>query len=107
MSRYDQNHAIYKRIEQQTEAEFAFARSLEDHGIDCKRLMRRWGLTLHQFNVLAHTLDGVQDEAVVLHPQLFDTIADNNTDPARFFQRIAENLARADPAARDDLSPVP
>ena len=59
-----------KRIEQQTNAEFAFAESIEAQGIDPIQFMRQWKLTHHQFNTLAHYIHGVNDEEPVLPPVL-------------------------------------
>ena len=55
-----------QRIYRQTEAEFAFAQSLEAEGVDPERFMAAWGLTLHQFNRLAHTVYGVNEETPAL-----------------------------------------
>ncbi|MBV9852895.1 MAG: hypothetical protein JO250_24820 [Armatimonadetes bacterium] len=57
-------------IHRQTEAEFAFAQSLEAEGVDPERFMAAWGLTRHQFNLLAHTVYSVNDEAAALPPPL-------------------------------------
>ncbi len=59
-----------QRIEQQTEAEFAFAQTLETQGVDTVRFLTDWGLSLHQFNVLAHYVYGVNDEELLLPPTL-------------------------------------
>lgn len=63
---YDQMMADKKRIEQQTNAEFTFAASLEAHGVDCSLFMKQWKLTPHQFNTLAHYIHGVNDEEPAL-----------------------------------------
>lgn len=57
-------------IERQTDAELAFAKSLEDQGVDPVQFMKQWKLSHHQFNTLAHYIYGVQDEAPVLPPAL-------------------------------------
>lgn len=67
---YNQMMMDNKRIEQQTDAEFAFAESLESQGVDCSQFMRQWKLSLHQFNTLAHYIHGVNDEEPVLPPTL-------------------------------------
>ena len=59
-----------QRIRQQTEAEFAFAHSLERDGVDPESFMQAWGLTLHQFNQLAQALYGVSDETTMFPPAL-------------------------------------
>ena len=53
-------------IERQGDAEFAFAQSLEDQGVDPAEFMKQWKLSLHQFNTLAHYIHGVNDEEPVL-----------------------------------------
>ncbi len=67
---YAQRMVEKKRIEQQTDAEFTFAKSLEDQGIDCAEFMKQWKLSRHQFNTLAHYLHGVNDEEPNLPPAL-------------------------------------
>lgn len=57
-------------IERQTDAEFAFAKSLEDQGVDPVQFMKQWKLSLHEFNTLAHYIYGVHDEQPVLPPAL-------------------------------------
>ena len=67
---YEQMMTDKKWIERQTNAEFAFAQSLEDQGVDPAEFMKQWKLSLHQFNTLAHYLHGVSDEEPVLPPAL-------------------------------------
>ena len=67
---YEQMMTDKKRIEQQVDAEFAFAESLEAQGIDCSVFMKQWKLSAHQFNTLAHYIHGVNDEEPVLPPAL-------------------------------------
>lgn len=59
-----------QQIYRQTEAEFAFARSLDAEGVAPERFMAAWGLTRHQFNLLAQiTITyGVNDEQESLPP---------------------------------------
>jgi hypothetical protein len=70
MSRYDEYMSDRERIRLQTEAEFEFARDLESQGIDCKQFMDQLGLSLHQFNALAHCIYDVCDEEPTLPPAL-------------------------------------
>jgi len=58
------------KISRQMEAEFAFARTLESQGVNCSQFMAEWRLSLHQFNVLAHFVYGVNDEELNLPPAL-------------------------------------
>lgn len=67
---YEKMMADKKRIEAQTDAEFAFAEVLESQGVDCCQFMKQWKLTSHQFNVLVHYLRGVNNEEPVLPPVL-------------------------------------
>ena len=67
---YEQMMAEKKWIERQADAEFAFAKSLEDQGVDPGQFMKQWKLSLHQFNTLAHYIHGVHDEEPVLPPSL-------------------------------------
>jgi hypothetical protein len=57
-------------IERQTEAELAFAKSLEEQGVDPMQFMEQWKITCHQFNTLAHYLYDVNDEELILPPSL-------------------------------------
>src|SRR5258708_8514694 len=66
MNQYDQYQTDRELIRKQAEAEFEFARSLESQGIDCKQFMDQFGLSLHQFNVLAHCVYEVNDEDPIL-----------------------------------------
>ena len=69
-ARYDQMMADKKRIEEQTDAEFAFGTFLEAQGVSPVQFMKQWKLSHHQFNVLAHYIHGVHDEEPVLPPTL-------------------------------------
>jgi hypothetical protein len=55
-------HDRNARIRAQAEAEFAFAAVLERQGIDCEKLMDDLHLSVHQLNVMAHYVYGVNDE---------------------------------------------
>ena len=63
---YEKMVAEKKWIERQSDAEFAFAQSLEDQGVDPAEFRKQWKLSLHQFNTLAHYIHGVNDEEPVL-----------------------------------------
>ena len=63
---YEQMMTEKQWIERQTDAEFAFARSLEDQGVDPAEFRKQWKLSLYQFNTLAHYIHGVHDEEPVL-----------------------------------------
>ncbi|HZT44143.1 MAG TPA: hypothetical protein VFA07_18405 [Chthonomonadaceae bacterium] len=60
----------YEHIKQQTEAEIAFASLLEAKGIDCERFRKKMNLSVHEFNVLAHFIYGVNDEEPKLSPDV-------------------------------------
>ncbi len=68
--RYTQMMRDKKHVEQQTDAEVAFAELLESRCIDCTTFMKQWKLSHHQFNTLAHYLHGVNDEEPILPPAL-------------------------------------
>jgi LPS sulfotransferase NodH len=67
---YEQMMVEKKWIERQTDAEFAFAKSLEAQGVDPIQFMKQWKLSHHQFNTLAHYIHGVHDEEPILPPAL-------------------------------------
>ena len=63
---YEKMMTDKKWIERQSDAEFAFARSLEAQGVDPVEFMKQWKLSQHQFNILAHYIHGVSDEEPTL-----------------------------------------
>ena len=63
---YEKMMTEIRWIERQSDAEFAFAQSLEDQGVDPAEFRKQWKLSLHQFNTLAHYIHGVHDEEPVL-----------------------------------------
>lgn len=70
MERYQRHQQDKERIRKQTDAEFAFAQSLEAQGVPPAQFMAEWRLSLHQFNILAHYVYGVNDEELALPPTL-------------------------------------
>ncbi len=68
--RWEEFIATKRRIQQQTDAEFAFAEDLEAQGMSCADFKKQWKLSTHQFNVLAQFVHGVNDEEPVLPPAL-------------------------------------
>ena len=59
-----------KAIERQVEAEVALGEALETQGVTPMQFMKQWKLTHHQFNVLAHSIYGVNDEEPDFSPML-------------------------------------
>jgi hypothetical protein len=55
-------HDRNAHIRAQAEAEFAFAAVLERQGIDCEKFMDAMHLSVHELNVMAHYVYGVNDE---------------------------------------------
>ena len=62
MSRCDDNKAANQRIQAQAQAEFDFAQTLEEWGMDTDQFMADLGMSVYDFDVLAHSIYGVNDE---------------------------------------------
>jgi hypothetical protein len=62
------------RLRAQVDAEIAFGRLLEERGLSYDSVMDRLHVSAHQVNVVAHYLNGINDEQPV--PSLLGAMAD-------------------------------
>ena len=67
---YERMMTEKKWIERQSDAEAAFGKFLESQGAAPVQFMKRWKLSHHQFNTLAHYIHGVNDEEPELPAEL-------------------------------------
>jgi hypothetical protein len=57
---------VQREIEQETDAEIAFGRYLEQSGVDCDQFMAQWNITQSQFNRISHFVYGLSDDLSTL-----------------------------------------
>lgn len=66
MNRQEENKARKNRITQETDAEIAFGRFLEESGVDCDAFMQQWRINQSQFNAISHYVYGLTDDVSIL-----------------------------------------
>jgi hypothetical protein len=70
MSKYEEFRTLKQQIAQETDAEIAFGRFLEEAGVDCDAFMRHWQINQSQFNQISHYLYGLTEDVSTLPPAL-------------------------------------
>ena len=66
MNRGAEFRAAQGEIDQETDAEIAFGRYLEQSGVDCDDFMAQWNITQSQFNRISHFVYGLSDDLSML-----------------------------------------